>query len=458
MKGVAAISASVLAGVAYAGQSGPACNAVAYDMSAHPGSVTFSTVTKYSWDMSGCAMSNNTYNSPIAPLDQGLTAVFRGPLKLKQFAVYNEGAPSKKRSPKASPRERRHHNHERFHKHRAEAGTEHVEKRACGDQIVATFSGVVGTMTEDWDCAGATPAPAAPAASTPAAPAVNINAAVSAAAPAPASASAAPAQASQLASGGGSPSSDTSSGAWNQVAYYSSSSPSSAKNVTFLYPVPYANTDFLPSTGDMKDGPASSAQILGDVLIADDDRFYVNSGVQMDSSAAPNNKAYHGFAGNKIFLVEMSMPMSGLRGQGQYPDAPAFWLLNEQLPATSDSAQCNCWASGCGEFDVHEIITPGNTIGYSTFHMGQQWCGGASNGFQRVTDGTQKLAVIIKAGSGAADSVVRIVVLDDSYNFGDSISEDDYSKWVSMTTAGGQNGVINNPATSKTQCDAGLHF
>lgn len=65
-----------------------------------------------------------------------------------------------------------------------------------------------------------------------------------------------------------------------------------------------------------------------------------------------------GFAGpNKIFFFEFDMPLDG--NQGFNGDLPAIWTLNAQIPRTLQygKAECSCWQSGCGEFDVSSVKT-----------------------------------------------------------------------------------------------------
>jgi len=59
--------------------------------------------------------------------------------------------------------------------------------------------------------------------------------------------------------------------------------------------------------------------------------------------------ALHGWAGDKIVVVETSMPTSATQ------DIPAIWTLNANIVRSAQYG-CNCHASGCGEFDIAEII------------------------------------------------------------------------------------------------------
>ena len=140
--------------------------------------------------------------------DVKLSAVIRGPAKVKQFAVYTQdNSSSRKRSPKADAHHRR-HGHQHFHEKNREIPEDKgdIEKRN-GQLVTATMFGTVVTMTDTWDAAS--PAPAA---------------AKSAASPAVASAVAAPTAAPVI---------DAGTGNWGRVAYYDAES-ATADGLTFL--------------------------------------------------------------------------------------------------------------------------------------------------------------------------------------------------------------------------------
>ena len=116
------------------------------------------------------------------------------------------------------------------------------------------------------------------------------------------------------------------------------------------------------------------------------------------------------------------MPLSGKQGPGTYPnlnpDAPAFWILNTQIVNQQQYGACSCWESGCGEFDVHEVLTPGASSGYATMHMGTNYHGQAPQGIDRPTSGTHKIAAII-TGSNA-----YVQVLPDTFSFDSELPSD----------------------------------
>ena len=82
---------------------------------------------------------------------------------------------------------------------------------------------------------------------------------------------------------------------------------------------------------------------------------------------------------------------------------PAIWLLNDHIPRTSQyptNPNCSCWNTGCGEFDIFEVMngTERNNL-YSTFHtfQGIEYLGygiQADGYIPRDTEGTMKGGVL----------------------------------------------------------------
>jgi hypothetical protein len=93
---------------------------------------------------------------------------------------------------------------------------------------------------------------------------------------------------------------------------------------------------------------------------------------------------------------------------GLNADTPALWLLNARIPHTQQYGNCSCWATGCGEFDVFEVLSQGNDKAKSTFHDAG-YSGGDANYFARPLDGTIRVAV---AFDGASEGVVVTVLGD----------------------------------------------
>lgn len=72
---------------------------------------------------------------------------FRGPLTLKQFAVYTPSSSSKKREVSSSNHRR--HGHKKFHRH-SKAAEEHSEAKRDADMVIATIDGKVVSWVNDW--------------------------------------------------------------------------------------------------------------------------------------------------------------------------------------------------------------------------------------------------------------------------------------------------------------------
>lgn len=117
-----------------------------------------------------------------------------------------------------------------------------------------------------------------------------------------------------------------------------------------------------------------------------------------------------------MFMVEFQMPMSG-SSDGFNPDMPAFWLLNSKIVNTQQYDACSCWKSGCGEWDIHEVLTKGAKQGSASMHMGKNFAGTPSETFKRPVGKTMKMAAIVSNG------VAHIEVLDDDTTFDKVIKE-----------------------------------
>lgn len=103
------------------------------------------------------------------------------------------------------------------------------------------------------------------------------------------------------------------------------------------------------------------------------------------------------------------MPFTGSRGFNG--DMPAIWLLNAQIPHTSQygtNPNCSCWTTGCGEFDLFEVLNPGNFRCKTTLHMAP--AGGCSDYFVRPSQRPITAAVVFSATRG----VVSIRILEEA--------------------------------------------
>lgn len=126
--------------------------------------------------------------------------------------------------------------------------------------------------------------------------------------------------------------------------------------------------------------------------------------------------------------MEFQMPDDGKSGSiYDNPNMPAIWMLNAQIPRTGQYVKesCSCWKSGCGEFDVFEVLDPGNKRCKSTVHAKDGL--GHSNWFERPVDKTIK-AVVMFLGS---ENVAHIKILGDNTDFPTSMSNDHLRSYCS---------------------------
>ena len=194
---------------------------------------------------------------------------------------------------------------------------------------------------------------------------------------------------------------------------------------------------------------AASPQTLSNALIDDDVEVIVMSDKSCDDGTCgytrPGGVAYRkqrflspskvlwqahrpsdGFAGSlKVFLLEFSMPYT--KTNGFNANMPAIWLMNAQIPLTSqygENPDCSCWTSGCGEFDLFEILDSGSFRCKSTLHMAP--AGGSSDWFMRPSGDSIKAAIIF-AGS---NEVAAIRILEQGQSFDDSLDVSIINGWL----------------------------
>ena len=120
------------------------------------------------------------------------------------------------------------------------------------------------------------------------------------------------------------------------------------------------------------------------------------------------------------------MPMTGKKGFNG--DMPSIWLLNAQVPLTSQygtNAECSCWTSGCGEFDLFEVLDSGNTRCKSTLHMAP--AGGSSDYFKRPVKNTITAAVVF---SGEGKAVVIRILEGKEGIFGQALNKELVEEWI----------------------------
>ncbi|MDC6271653.1 PGA52 family protein [Acetobacter pasteurianus] len=178
---------------------------------------------------------------------------------------------------------------------------------------------------------------------------------------------------------------DDSSGNWTRLSYYDADSGTS-DNVTFLTKAGKNSSclgvglTYADSNGT---GAADSSTVLAkDTLINSNDEYVIFSNISCGDSGSDGDcgvyrsdiPAYHGFYGTtKMFLFEFQMPNeTHTSSEISNYNMPAIWLLNAQIPRTSqysNNVNCSCWRSGCGEFDIFEVMNTTEYLNlYSTVH------------------------------------------------------------------------------------------
>lgn len=288
---------------------------------------------------------------------------------------------------------------------------------------------------------------------------------------------------------------ESSSAEWTRLAYYSGAD-AIAENVTFLTP----NGDnsqclgnAITYAGSNGTAAASSSTILEENnQLESDDEFSIFSNITCGESGFDNDcgvyrdgiPAYHGFYGEtKMFLFEFTMPSATGKNSTsiEYYDMPAIWLLNAHIPRTAQypsNTNCSCWSSGCGEFDIFEVMNGTETDHlYTTIHD-FQGTGDIGTGIQaqgwilRDTDSVMSGGVVFDS-----DGTVS-VFLSNSTSFNATISGSSVNSWISgassdegdydrvlstvtntgydvTTTTGSSTGSSSATSTSKSGAAAG---
>ncbi|KAI0158248.1 TOS1 protein [Xylariaceae sp. FL1272] len=365
-----------------------------------------------------CTFDTKDYSGAMAPFDEGLSMHFRGPIQISNVAVYTPGSSSTKREAPKKSKRHQHHGHQHLHKkHREEE-----EKRQVGATVTVEMNGQMVTWINSYS--GETAAADADAGSA------QTTTTAEAEAPAATTVAATSAKATIKTS------SDSGSieGDWVRSAYYCAED-GTADGLTFLANV---GSDAVSGTWDTvwgsslayvsEDGKtvAGSPQVLKNTLLDDATEIAIFSDSACTAETCgtyrPKSVAYRGFEGaSKVFIVEFTMPTSGLRGQNE--DMPAFWLLNSAIPRTAQYASCSCWMGdntspqegGCGEFDVIEILTPGETRAKSTFHFANGL--GDSHYFERPVSSSGIYAVVFD-GENSSVSIKQL----DSFDWATSLT------------------------------------
>jgi len=118
-----------------------------------------------------------------------------------------------------------------------------------------------------------------------------------------------------------------------------------------------------------------------------------------------------------MFEFQMPKDMTGTVNANM----PSIWALNAKIPRTVQYGSCSCWDSGCGEFDIFEVLEDAHDYVKSHYHAtqggsGNKGGGGSPDYFKRPYDKTIKVAAIFaECGS------VTVKILDDSVEFSRAI-------------------------------------
>ncbi|KAF8469644.1 putative TOS1-like glycosyl hydrolase-domain-containing protein [Kalaharituber pfeilii] len=380
--GFASASCRTINGLGY-------CNSVKqikYDNLGYSG--TYQDVVGIDLDSCSCTYAPKAFSGPLAPLNEGLSLHFRGPLHLKQFGVYYP-KPKKSKSKRSAAHKHIKHNHHHAH-HKRAVVVQTVTSTVVVDQTGATIS----PKPKDVE----NPSPS------------NHNH-VPTAPPKPKGSG------SDGTRGDSGPvfeditgdddddGEDRGSEKWQRTAYYNAES-QTAEGLVFMNHrgAQELSGAFTKCGGNSisfmtPDATAGSAtpQILQNAPLKSRDEFIIFSNKSCDVATCgywrPDIPAYQGFAGDKkIFVFEFSMPTDDSRPTGHRDDnfnrdLPSIWALNSKIPRTfqygmGEYGSCSCWPS-CGELDLFEVIVGANKFVKTHYHSDQgakgQLKGGGGN-------------------------------------------------------------------------------
>ncbi|GIZ44354.1 hypothetical protein CKM354_000755400 [Cercospora kikuchii] len=411
------------------------------------GAGSYNKITNMDSSSGACSSSPNGYSGTLAPFDEEVSLHLRGPLILKQLAVYTPSSSSS--SPTSYSRravhERRHIGGAHGHGHHA-----HLHKKrdaALGDVVNAIIDGKAVSWLNNYSGE-----PAASSGASAASPQVNnapaANSAGTASAPATGASRAKSSSSSSSSSSSDDDDDETSTGeGWNRVAYYNAEK-QTADGLVFLnheggtagsgiFDYSFGNS-LSYASADGCSG-AGSPQILKDCTIPSKNEVVVMSDKKCsegdDGCGYYRNGtvAYHGFDGpSKAFFFEFGMPDDGTTTADIYSptNMPAIWMLNAQIPRTLQygKPECSCWTSGCGEFDIFEVLAPGDKRCKSTLHG--NIAGGSSDYFERPTSGTIKAALLLYKDN------IHVKILDNNTDcFGRTMGNTFVDEMVQSTAA-----------------------
>ncbi|KAK8064904.1 hypothetical protein PG994_007542 [Apiospora phragmitis] len=342
-----------------------------------------------------CNFADVAFSGPIAPFDEDLSIHVRGPATIEKAAVYIPKTNSKRDAP--VPHSKRHghqHLHKRFHEHQH-------EERAVGDVVHAKIDGQDVTWTNTYDGSGAASTPGR----CPGRTRGKGGGFVPATSPKASSTSNVPV------------------GDYARVGYYDALS-GEATGITFLgnyggsgsgtWDKTWGNSlSYLNEDGT---GGASSPTVLKNGLVPDAKEIAIFSDKPCTDKDASCGFYRPELLPTRVFTFKVTMPSNGKKGWNE--DMPAIWLLNGKVPRTGQYSDCSCWKSGCGEFDVIEVLASGDTKCKSTFHYTNSI--GNSDYLQRPTLGYVNYAVIFSKAHASAS----IKILADDFDHSAGLTAD----------------------------------
>ncbi|KAK7521850.1 putative TOS1-like glycosyl hydrolase-domain-containing protein [Phyllosticta citriasiana] len=330
------------------------------------------------------------YGGPLAPYNEEITVILRGPLKLRQFAAYSlnitcqQNGNSKRHAPAhENEHEHRHHHHAR-HAHQHLHDKAEKQKRGLGDVVVAEIDGELVSWINTYGGPTA-PEPPAPEPPVPSSSTSSLSSPPSSPHSSPSAPFSVP------------PKTDSSGSceAWDRISYYNSEE-RVKDGLTFLtHPkfqsgIAYAGPDGITAVDEptLFDGDLENTE---EMFIQTDKPCSEDVGTECPYYK-DGDKAYHGYGGiKKAFFFEFMMPDTGshatvweMESKYRADNMPAIWSLNSRV--MTNQYGCNCHPSGCGEIDFFEIMNPGNHRMKSTIHGKTGFSGGDSHYIQRPTD------------------------------------------------------------------------
>ncbi|RMZ76160.1 hypothetical protein DV738_g5128, partial [Chaetothyriales sp. CBS 135597] len=417
---------------------------------------TYNRVTGMDSSSGTCSSVPQSFSGGMAPLDQEVSWHFRGPMHLKQFAFYTPAATSRRYT--------RAHRHSHLHQHRRKielkGGEDESignEKRAVGDMVTATINGEVVSWVNQYSGGAGSSTGEASQTNPNDSPCPMVTAtingevvswvneytgddstAASDTSPDPSSSPSAAVAQTDL----GDSTLPAPSDSWVRQSYYFAAN-GTAENLVFLNnmggaisgmvdesfgaSLSYASADGLTA--------ASGPTVLSDMQLGDGTEVALFSSQQCTGDECgfyrPGSVAYHGFGGaSKLFLLEFDMPYTGSTGFNK--DKPAVWVLNALIPRTLQygAAECSCWETGCGEWDIFEILESGRSEMIATFHGDDSI--GESDYFVRPAGGETMKALVVMDGDSRGGS---IVVIDGDTEFDLVLDGDKVKEMMAMDSA-----------------------